>query len=44
MTVAAHTGTPPHRVREEWTWRDVQEFLACLPYINYIGHPLREVA
>lgn len=37
MTVAAHTGSSPQEIREEWTWADVQEFLICLPGIRRYG-------
>lgn len=40
MTVAAHIGTSPQTVRQEWTIEDVEDFLVCLPGIRAFGHPL----
>jgi len=40
MLVAAHTGTNPATIREEWSWRDVEQFIICLPGIRAFGHPL----
>lgn len=40
MLVAYHTGTPPAQVREDWSWNDMMEFLACVPLARRLGHPL----
>jgi hypothetical protein len=40
MLVAAHTGTSPTVIREEWSWRDVEAFVECLPGIRAYGHPM----
>lgn len=40
MTVAAHTGSSPAEIREEWSYKDVEQFLICLPGIRRYGHPM----
>ena len=37
MTVARFTGSPPAEIRANWSWREIQEFLVCLPYIRQYG-------
>lgn len=37
MTVAAHTGSSPDEIREEWAWTDIEAFLICLPGIQRLG-------
>jgi len=40
MLVAYHTGSPPSRIRKEWTSSEIETFLAAVPFARRFGHPL----
>jgi len=40
MLVAAPTGSSPSEITENWTMQELEDFVACLPFIRRFGHPL----
>lgn len=37
MLVARYTGSSPSEIRQTWSWREIEEFLICLPAIRRFG-------